>query len=587
MTLAPLALLALAGPAAGAPANAAPGKAGASLDAGRCSALAGEPLTGATVPGLKITAARWREAGLVLEQRGGKSAPLPAHCEVEGSFGAYAGRIGGPYAVGFRMRLPQDWNGRYFFQGGGGSNGVVGDATGPNGAGNPTALERGYAVIAQDSGHDNARNRLADHAGELVFGFDPQARANYGHASLKPSYDLGRFLIRQAYGTDPRIKIFWGCSKGGQEGMAFAQRYPDAFDGIVAAAPGFALPRAAVAEAWDTQQLAGILKARGVSPTIASLKSAFTPAQMKLASEAVLTACDALDGVKDGMITAVGACTAARVLPRLREHACKPGASGSCLAPEQIAALDRIMQGPRDSRGKALYAPWPWDAGLGEPGWRIWKTGLEGGPPALNVVLGAGSLASVFTTPPTPLAGDPEQLLAWQLAFDFDRDAAKIYAVASPYETSPWQDVGMHSTDLTAFRRHGGKLIVPHGMSDPVFSAYDTLNWWDAVDRREKGRASAFVRVFPVPGMNHCGGGPATDRFDSLAALEHWVLDGVAPDSLKARAGPDTPWPGRERSLCPYPSSAVSRDGVTFACNRPRSATRAASGARAQSPAFP
>lgn len=563
--LAPLAALALAGPAAGAPANAG----SVPLDAGRCAALAGEALPDAPAPGLAITSARWHEAGLVVEQRGGKSAPLPAHCEIEGSYGAYVGRIGGPYATGFRMRLPQDWNRRYFFQGGGGSNGVVGDATGSNGPGNPTALERGYAVIAQDSGHDNARNRLADHAGELVFGFDPQARTNYGHASLKPTYDLGRSLIRQAYGTDPKVKLFWGCSKGGQEGMAFAQRYPDAFDGIVAMAPGFALPRAAVAEAWDTQQLAGILKARGVSSTIASLKAAFTPDQLKLVSEAALTVCDALDGATDGMILAVGRCTSARVLPKLREHTCKPGNSGTCLAPEQIAALDRIMSGPHDGRGKALYAPWPWDAGMGEPGWRVWKAGLEGGPPALNVVLGASSLASVFTTPPTPLPGDPEQLLAWQLAFDFDRDAAKIYAVAPPYATSPWQDVGMRSADLSAFRRHGGKLIVPHGMSDPVFSAYDTLGWWDDLDRRENGRAAAFVRVFPVPGMNHCGGGPATGRFDSLSALEHWVVDGVAPDSLKALAGPDTPWPGRERPLCPYPSSAVSRDGVTFACKGP------------------
>jgi feruloyl esterase len=566
----PLALLALAAPAAaGAPVSSAPGApASVHFDAARCAALAQEALPGAPVPGLKIAAARWRDAGLVIEQRGGKTAPLPAHCEIEGSYGPYAGRIGGPYATGFRMRLPQEWNRRYFFQGGGGSNGVVGDATGPNGPGNPTALERGYAVIAQDSGHDNAKNRVADHAGELVFGFDPQARANYGHASLKPTYDLGRRLIRQAYGSDPRIKIFWGCSKGGQEGMAFAQRYPDAFDGIVAMAPGFALPRAAVAEAWDTQQLASILKARGVSPTVSALKSALPSAQLKLAAEATLAACDTLDGAKDGMVTAVGRCTTARVLPKLREHTCKPGGSGACLAPEQIAALEHIMAGPRNSRGAPLYAAWPWDAGISEPGWGVWKAGLEGGPPALNVVLGASSLASVFTTPPTPLAGDPEQLLAWQLAFDFDRDAAKIYAVAPPYTTSPWQDVGMRSTDLSAFRRHGGKLIVPHGMSDPVFSAYDTLQWWDEVDRREKGHASAFVRVFPVPGMNHCGGGPATARFDSLSALERWVIDGAAPDSLAARAGPDTPWPGRERPLCPHPSVALS-DGTNFACRRP------------------
>ena len=209
-------------------------------------------------------------------------APLPAHCDVTGHYGERPGLVGGPYRTQFHMRLPAAWNGRYFFQGGGGSNGVIGNATGPNGAGNATAIERGYAVISQDSGHDNATNKLATHGGDLVFGHDPEARANYGHASLKRSYDLGLHVLRAAYGRAPQTKIFWGCSKGGQEGMAFAQRYPQAFDGIVAAAPGFALPRAAVAEAWDVQQFASVLRAEGRPVTVSNLKSAISGDQMKL-----------------------------------------------------------------------------------------------------------------------------------------------------------------------------------------------------------------------------------------------------------------------------------------------------------------
>lgn len=572
VALAPLSMLALSSPAAAQSPAVSSGH-GVAITQERCAALSSEALKAPPVQGLVITGAHWHPAGLVLQQRGVKTAPLPAHCEVEGYFGQYSGTIGGPYRTGFRMRLPTGWNERYFFQGGGGSNGVVADATGFNGGGNPTALERGYAVIAQDSGHDNARNNVADHGGDLVFGFDPKARANYGYASLKPVYDLGRYLIRLAYDQDARTKIFWGCSKGGQEGMAFAQRFPNAFDGIVAMSPGFALPRAAVAETWDTQQFASILRARGESPTVAALKSAITPAQFALVSQATLAACDGLDGAKDGSIGAIGQCTSARVLPELRKRQCKPGASGSCLEPEQITALERVMAGPQDSTGKALYASWPWDAGVGAPGWRVWKLGLNDGPPALNVVLGAGSLAAVFMTPPTPLTASPEQSLAWQLAFNFDRDAPKIYAVAPPYQKSPWYDVGMHSTDLSAFRAHGGKLIVPHGMSDPVFSAYDTLSWWRAVNARDGGQAASFVRVFPVPGMNHCGGGPATDHFDSLGALESWVLGHKAPDSIAASAGSDTPWPGRTRPLCAYPKSAHYKgsgdieDAASFSCS--------------------
>lgn len=559
-TLLPIALL--AAPACAHAQQAAGGEAA-------CAALATTALQAAPVKGLVLTTAQWQAAGTTVATRDGPQA-APAHCLVEGYFGERPGLIGGPYRIGFRMRLPAGWNGRMLYTGGGGSDGVVGDAIGFVGADTVPGLLRGYAVIAQDSGHDNARNTVPDHGGDLVFGHDPQARADYGFASLKPSYDVARHLIRVFYGRDSKTNLFWGCSKGGQEGMAFAQRYPQAFDGIFAMAPGFALPRAALAEAWNTQAIATILRARGQTPTVAGLKSAFSAGQGALIGQATLVACDALDGARDGMINAIGACTAARVLPALRRHVCAPGqvsggAAGDCLEPAQIAALDRIMAGPHNRAGKPLYASWPWDAGLGLPGWRVWTAGLDNGPPALNVVLGAGSLAAVFTTPPTPLGPDPEKLLAWQLAFDFDRDAPRIETVAPPFTRSAWADVGMHSTDLSAFAAHGGKLIVPHGMSDPVFSANDTIGWWNAVNRRAGGKADGFVRVFPVPGMNHCAGGPATDRFDGLTALENWVIDHKAPDAIPAKAGPETPWPGRERPLCAYPARVLP-SGKGFAC---------------------
>lgn len=510
------------------------------------------------LPELVIASANWRAANYeVVVGRDGETAPQPAHCELQGYFGEYVGRVGGSYRTAFKLRLPQDWNGRFFFQGGGGSNGVVGNAIGQNGMGNPSALSRGYAVIAQDSGHDNQSNNVPDYQGELVFGFDPAARANYGHASLKPSYDLGLALVKQYYGREAKHKFFWGCSKGGQEGMAFAQRYPESFDGIVAVAPGISLPRAAVAQAWDTQAFAGILEARGQDVTVENLRGVLTPADVAIVHETILQTCDSDDGVADGIISAIGGCTSARVVPALRLHQCGTGAKESCLDEAVVDALALSMGGAQDSAGKALYAEFPWDSGVGEPGWLVWKIGLPGGPPSLNVVLGGGSLAAVFSSPPTALGPDPEARLDWQRAYDFDIDAKRVYAITPPYASSPWDDVGMRATDLSKFRDNGSRLIVPHGMSDPVFSAYDTINWFTEVDQAMGGTADSFVRVFPVPGMNHCGGGPATDQFDSLTALENWVINGQAPDEIAASAGEITPWPGRRRPLCPYPKQAV------------------------------
>jgi feruloyl esterase len=120
--------------------------------------------------------------------------------------------------------------------------------------------------------------------------------------------------------------------------------------------------------------------------------------------------------------------------------------------------------------------------------------------------------------------------------------------------------------DLSRFRSHAGKLIVPHGMADPVFSPLDTISWWNALNEREKGRAADFARVFPVPGMNHCGGGDSTDRFDSLGALEDWVLKNKAPDEIPARADEKSVLAGREMPLCPWPQVALRDNSGTYRC---------------------
>ena len=511
----------------------------------RCEAMAA---------GGNITAAVWHPAGLVIDNgREGKSPPLPAHCEVSGVLQPRVGEGGQHYAIRFRMRLPEAWNQRFFFQGGGGSNGVIGTAAGPEGIGNPLALSQGYAVVSQDSGHDNLTNNDPARGGVLVFGFDPIARRNYGHASLKLTNDAAHVILRRFYRRDARFSYFYGCSKGGQEGMAFAQKYPRSFDGIVAAAPGFSLPKAAVAQIWDVQKFAAINSARDIG----ALARTFSDSDFSIVRNAILGTCDADDGVADGMVSAVGLCTTPRVRQALSRHICSGDNTDACLTGAQVDALVSSVEGPRTANGASLYAPFAWDPGIGLGGWRVWKIGTADAMPALSVVLGGGSLASVFTTKPTPLAASPDALIRWALDFDFDSDAARIFATSDDFKTSAWQDISARSPDLAAFRAHGGRMIVPHGVADPVFSVNDTLAWWNEVDGRAHGHADAFVRVFPVPGMNHCAGGDATDRFDAFKALVDWVEKHQPPDKLLASAGPGTHWPGRTRPLCAYPNVAL------------------------------
>ena len=536
---------------------------------GRCAAL-GETMRQAwPEKGIRITASGFRAAGPAPAMPGppGMAPPpitLPAHCEVIASMRERQGVDGQHYAIRFHVRLPEDWNGRFFFEGGGGTNGELGSAIG--GLADPArpALAQGYAVLSQDSGHDNATNSDPARGGATAFGFDPQARADYGGASLAPVTRAAKALVTHFYGNAPRYSYFAGCSKGGQEGMVLAQRHPELFDGIVAAAPGFALPRAALSEAWDTQQFASVVKAKGQPVTLASLAASFSDGDFGLVRKAVLDACDADDGLADGLVGAHEQCTSAKVLPALKRSSCTGAKQDGCLSAAQIGALERIHQGPRTSAGKPVYASFPWDAGWSDMGWRIWKIGSpDGSIPPLNVVMGAPALATTFIVPPVAPGRGPDALLAYQLDFDFDRDAAAISATAPGFPRSAWQDVGARSSDLSAFRKRGGKLIVPHGVSDPVFSVSDTIAWWKEVDRANRGAAAGFARVFPVPGMAHCQGGPATDRYNSFGALVRWVEQGQAPDRIEAAAGPMSPWNGRTRPLCPYPLIAVAKPGAT------------------------
>jgi feruloyl esterase len=191
---------------------------------------------------------------------------------------------------------------------------------------------------------------------------------------------------------------------------------------------------------------------------------------------------------------------------------------------------------------------------------------------SINATLGSGAVSAIFTTPPVPQPSSGAAPLEFLLRFDFDKDAPKIFAESGEFARASWDFMKADSTDLSAFQKHGGKLLITHGVSDPVFSVNDIISWVTDVTRKNKGKASEFVRFFAVPGMTHCGGGPSTDRYDAFNALVNWVEKQIPPDVIIATAGPATPWPNRTRPLCLYPAyphykgTGSIDDAASFVC---------------------
>ena len=549
-------------------------------DSARCAALASGGQTMPN-PSTMITSATLNPP----KEARGNTPAQPEHCEILGRMDERTGANGQRYAIRFHLRLPTKWNGRFFFEGGGGSNGNLGMALGNLQGRQPTnALTLGYAVASQDSGHDNAVNNDSERNGTVTFGFDEQARIDFGYRSYDQVTQAAQALIRAYYGRPPERSYYVGCSEGGREAMMMSQRFPQYFDGILACAPGFNLQKAALfGHAWDAQTLAQVAKEASLYDRFGEpfLNKTFTDEDLNLASQAILDACDRLDGLEDGIIDNLRACTTKVVTPKLAALACQGAKTADCLSAMQIAALEKIYGGPKNSKGELLYADWQWDRGIGgkmgngyNQGWRIWKMGVYNAPgnSAIIATLGSASVSALFTTPPTPVATTGAAPLAYLLGIDFDRDAAKLTATNATYSESVADFMRANSTDLSAFRKRGGKLVIVQGVSDPVFSIHDTMRWWNDVNRANNGKAASFVRLFAVPGMNHCAGGPATDQFDAFGALVNWVEKGKAPDEIVASAGPNSPWPGRKRPLCVYPKQAHYKgsgsieEAANFAC---------------------
>lgn len=509
---------------------------------------------------------------------------LPAHCVVKGVMNERTSPVDGKrYAIGFEMRLPQFWNGRFLYQANGGLDGFQTAAYGDILGGGPTSngLTKGFAVISSDAGHAFDRSTPI---GGATFGLDPQARLDYGYNAVAQLTPMAKSLIRAYYGKRPDTSYLVGTSNGGRHGFVAASRVPDEYDGILVSTPGYNLPRAAVAQVYGAQQFARVSRADPATQR-PDLTSAVTPAEFALLARGILARCDALDGLADGIVGDLAGCQAAFSLAR-DVPTCAAGAArdGSCLSAAQKDALSRVFSGPVDASGTRIYTGLAWDPGVAGRDWATWKFVNSVGP------RDAIALAFVLATPPASPAvvtGQGTTLIDYALGFDINRDAGRIFATDGPYTESAMRFMTPPDPTMRRFVARGGRVLALHGSADPVFSVLDTIAWWDGMRAAHGPSVDQAARLFIVPGMNHSRGGPATDQFDALDALVRWVESGQAPASLVARArgagtavpNPEVPanWsPTRSRLLCPWPQVSRFQGGDaesadSFRCVAPAS----------------
>ncbi|MDB6001763.1 MAG: esterase [Rhizobacter sp.] len=520
-----------------------------------CTDLAGK----VSVANTRITAASVVPAGT----RKVAGTPIAEHCLVTGKMFERTSTVDGQaYAIGFEIRLPTNWSGRFLYQGNGGLDGAVVPATGDFGGGPlSNALKMGFAVISSDAGHLGSQG--------ANFGVDPQARLDYGYQAAVKLTPMAKSVIQTAYGKAPDRSYFGGCSNGGRHTLVAAARLADQYDGFLAGAPGYNLPKAAVAQIYGAQQYAT------VATNPADLSTAYTQAERQLVSNAILAKCDALDGATDGLVQDTNACQAAFKLAT-DVPTCSGARDGSCLSAAQKTAIGNIATGARTSNGTAIYASFPYDPGVIGSGTTFWEF-------TAPLALDSGAAGIVFGVPPA----DPATFNgpAFALSASVDDLANKIVATNGVYTESAMSFMTPpNPTNLSTLKNRGAKVMVYHGASDPVFSVNDTTAWVEGLNAANGGDASDFARVYRVPGMNHCSGGPSTDQFDMLQPLVDWVEKGIAPDSVIASArgvgnagGVNAELPAgwsatRTRPLCSYPKVAKYKgtgsieEAANFSC---------------------
>jgi feruloyl esterase len=487
-----------------------------------CSALAS---WASGAPDLRIDEARFytdRSVG-----GPGGSQTLPAHCHVAGSFEHRTGINGVSYAIGFAINLPDQWNGRFLFQGGGGLNGSIREPVGAAAAGGRSALARGFAVVSTDSGHQGS-------GFDGSFMADQLALLNFQFLANAKTAEVARPIVAAYYGSAPQHSYFVGCSTGGREGMIIAQRYPQLFDGIVSGAPAMRTTISNLALRWISNQY--------VRAGVANPRDPFSDEEQSLIMGALMNTCDALDGQADGLIFNRTSCD---FDPRKLACSENPGktAGRQCLDDAKAEALTRAMAGPVNAAGLPVYVSYPYDSGIDD----------------------TGGLPGLLTAGGSPPIGPHGADMASQ-----DVDAEFLAALSAN------EALGATGSqyNVSTFIDEGGKQIFYHGEADPWFSANETVRYFGAMDAANSAIAARdeYSRLYLVPGMAHCSGGEQTlDSFDLLTSIVEWVENGEAPGAVTATG---RSMPGQSRPLCPYPSYAHFEGGDAaaagnYACRMP------------------
>jgi hypothetical protein len=493
------------------------------LAATPCAGLATFTMTGHDVRIDKVQVVPNGPAAAAPNAPPGPRQALPEHCRVDGVLDPRIGRNGKPYAIGFAVAMPVSWNGRFFFQGGGGLNGAVNAPLGAQYSGDTSALAQGFAVVSTDSGHKAT-------GFDATFLEDQEAALNFLYQAVAQVTVVAKEIVARHYGSPAHHSYFVGCSTGGREAMMMSQRFPRYFDGIIAGAPATRTGYSNLGLRWGATALNEVAPkdAQGRPQT----NQALSEQDRKLVTDGLLAACDADDGMKDGLIFAPQSC---RFDPQVL--ACPGPKSASCLSAAQVAAVKKVMAGPQASDGRQVYPGYFYDTGITN------TRGLAG------VLVGP-------TIPEGPANGT---------SMNVDAEAARAHDARSMVgDTDAW-------TNLSSFQGRGGKLLFFHGVSDPWFSARETVQYYERLARDNPPTPiQDWSRLFLVPGMAHCSGGDRTlDRFNMVEAIVNWVEKGRAPEQVIATG---SSMPGESRPLCPYPAhphfngGGDARSAASYSC---------------------
>lgn len=442
--------------------------------------------------------------------------------------------------MNIEVNLPTLWNGRLYMFGNGGYAGESFEAAGRV-ASRARGLKAGFVTAATDTGHSAQR----DPGG--TFAVNRQKLIDFGFRSLHVTAETAKRLIAAYYANPLAKSYFDGCSTGGRQALILAQRFPADFDGIIAGAPTLNYTAGQLARIYWKQALAA---------------NPFPAAKLSLLASRVYDACDAKDGLKDGLIDNPLRCDfrPSRDLPR-----CDGADGADCFTPSQITALERIY-GDVSRHGKRYFPGWPVGAEVagpnGQSGWLGQYIDTATGQSAWNGY--ASGFVRFILGPGTPLANLT------------DADAIQKFDIEKDYENFAFASHVLDATDpdLTAFRQRGGKLLMYFGWADPQLNPRVALEYYEEVASKMGPSTADFARLFMVPGMFHCGGGVGTSTFDTATPLVHWVEKGAAPASIAAArvVGGKTV---RTRPLCPWPEVAHYKgsgsidDAANFTCARP------------------